>query len=78
MGGAMQIKIFTLGFDPQLGGFDDSAVQEFLKNKEVLSISEHFFIKSDVPYLTFIIKCNSLSKDDALASSYQKGSYPLS
>ena len=38
----MLVRILTLRFDDALGTFDDSPVQELLKDKEVVAIREHF------------------------------------
>jgi len=46
----MQMRIFTLRFNSVTEGFDETAVVEFVKDKEVLSIDNHFFGKDDVPY----------------------------
>ncbi len=47
----MHVRIFTLRFNPFTEGFDDSAVADFMKDKEVLSINDHFFVKDDVALL---------------------------
>ena len=52
----MLIKVMCLTFDSILGGFNDSELREFLKDKEVVSIRDHFFVKNDVPYITMIIR----------------------
>jgi len=52
----MNVKIITLSFNTLSGEFDDAEFSEFIVNKEILSVSEHFFIKNDSPYLTLIIK----------------------
>ena len=52
----MQLRLFTLRFNPLTEAFDDSAVRAFLADKEVLSIRDHFFVKDDTPYLTLIIR----------------------
>ena len=51
----MLVRILTLRFDDALGGFDDTPVQDLLKDKEVVAIREHFFVKNAVPYLTLVI-----------------------
>jgi ATP-dependent DNA helicase RecQ len=40
--------------------FDESPLQEFIKDKEVLSVENHFFIKNDSPYLAVIINYKPL------------------
>jgi ATP-dependent DNA helicase RecQ len=52
----MLAKIFTLRFNPSTESFDDTAVSEFLADKEVCSIRDHFFVKDDVPYLTLVVR----------------------
>ena len=51
----MQVRIFTLRFNPVTESFDDSVIIGFLADKEVLSIRDHFFVKEDVPYLTLVV-----------------------
>ena len=46
------LRIFTLKFQSTLGTFDDAELQAFIKDKEVMSIRDHFFTKDDMPYLT--------------------------
>ena len=41
----MLLRIFTVRFDSVRECFDDAEVREFIKDKEVLSVSEHFFTK---------------------------------
>jgi superfamily II DNA helicase RecQ len=52
----MLIKIITLSFDSAYGGFNDLALRDFLKDLEVISVKEYFFIRNEVAYLTLIIK----------------------
>ncbi len=51
----MFVRIFTVKFHVATECFDDQEVQEFIKDKEVLSIREHFFIKHETPYLALIV-----------------------
>lgn len=51
----MFVRVMTLRFDAVIGSFDDSPLRDFLKDKEVLSIRDHFFIKNEVPYLVVLI-----------------------
>jgi len=37
----MLVKIFTLRFNPLIGGFDDEPVQRFLQDKSVIKVSQH-------------------------------------
>ena len=51
----MLARVITLRFDAVTGSFDDRPLRDFLKDKEVLSIRDHFFIKNDAPYLTMLV-----------------------
>jgi hypothetical protein len=52
----MQVRIFTLRFNPVTESFDDSVVASFLADKDVLAIRDHFFVKDDTPYLTLVVR----------------------
>lgn len=52
----MLVKIISLTFDSVRGGFDDSPLTDFIKDKEIISISDHFFVKNETPYLSVVIK----------------------
>ena len=52
----MLIKVISLAFDSIYGGFNDQEVRDFLKDKEVISVTDFHFIKNDVPYLTFVLR----------------------
>ena len=47
--------VVTLRFDPVLGAFDDSPLQEFLRTREILTIRDHFFVRNEVPYLAMVV-----------------------
>ncbi len=51
----MLTKVITLRFNSTLDGFDDAPLRDFIKDKEVLSIRNYFFIKNEAPYLTIVI-----------------------
>ncbi len=51
----MQIRIFTLQFNPLLGGFDEQPLRDFVTDKEVISLQDHFFQYDGRPYLTLIL-----------------------
>ncbi len=51
----MLSKIITLKFNSAIESFDDTAVSDFIKDKDILSIKDHFFIKDEIPYLVIII-----------------------
>jgi len=50
------IKVISLTFDSIYGGFNDGAVREFLKDKELLGVQDHLIVRNDVPYLVFVLK----------------------
>ena len=56
----MLVRVFTLKFDPVLSSFDDGEVQDFVKDKEVLSIRDHFFVEKQTPYLAMVVTYNPL------------------
>lgn len=51
----MLARVLTLRFDPLRGGFDDAPLRDFLKDKDVLAIHDHFFVKNDMPYVTMVV-----------------------
>lgn len=51
----MLVRVFTLGFDPATERFDDEPVRDFVSGQEVVSISDHFFIRDGMPYLALVI-----------------------
>ena len=52
----MKVKVFTLPWRPEAGGFDDSALQAFLLERIVLEVTEHFFIHENVPVLVLTLR----------------------
>jgi superfamily II DNA helicase RecQ len=51
----MRVKLITLRFAPRLGGFDDRPLADFVRDKEVLAVSEHFFTVHDLPHLACLV-----------------------
>lgn len=51
----MLARVITLRFDPMTGSFDDGPLRDFIKDKEVLSIRDYFFVKHEVPYLVVLV-----------------------
>lgn len=52
----MLVKIFSLNFNSTVGGFDDEPLRDFIKDKEVISIRDHLFVRNEIPYLTLVVK----------------------
>jgi superfamily II DNA helicase RecQ len=51
----MRVKLLTLRFSPGLSGLDDRPLDDFIRDKEVLSVREHFFRVQDVPHLACLV-----------------------
>lgn len=51
----MRVKLVTFRYSATLGGFDDTALVDFTRNKEVISLREHFYFVNDTPHLTCIV-----------------------
>ena len=57
----MQVKVFTMPFNFPLGIFDDEKFNNFVKDKELISVNDYFFQRGEVPYLTLVVKYKPLS-----------------
>ncbi len=68
----MDVRIFTLRFDQTIERFDDSQFRDFIKDKEVVSLSDHFFLRDNVPYLTLVVGFHLPAFEDGTKPS-QKG-----
>lgn len=51
----MRIKLFTFRYSASLGGFDDTPLTQFVRDKEVLAFREHFFTVNEVPHLACVV-----------------------
>ncbi|MBL8695350.1 MAG: HRDC domain-containing protein [Planctomycetes bacterium] len=51
----MRVHLLTLRFSPSIGGFDDRPLTDFVRDKELLSIREHFFLVHEVPHLACVL-----------------------
>lgn len=51
----MKVRVFTLRLDPSTGRFDDTEVTAWLNGREVLSVTEHFFVHELTPTLVLIL-----------------------
>ncbi len=47
----MFLKVFTLRQDPETGVFDDTDLQEFQEEREILDLTEHLVVRDGVPVL---------------------------
>ncbi|MDP6775696.1 MAG: HRDC domain-containing protein [Candidatus Latescibacteria bacterium] len=68
----MLIRVFTLEFRSALGGFDDGELRDFLKDKEVLGIRDHFFVKDQSPYLAVVVTYNLLGLEEGQTARTQQ------
>jgi ABC-type microcin C transport system permease subunit YejB len=42
--GKMLVKVICLNFESAYGGFNDESVRDFIKDKEIISISDYLVI----------------------------------
>ena len=57
----IQVKVWTLPFNSQIGIFDDEEFNNFVKDKELVSVNDYLFQKDGIPYLTLVVKYKPLS-----------------
>jgi len=50
------IRVFTLALEPMTRRFNDDPVRDFIVDKEVATISDHFFVKDEVRYLVLVVR----------------------
>jgi len=62
----------TLRFNSALEEFDETEFQEFIKDKEILSVRDHFFLKNDTPYLTLVIHYQGNHEQPTTSGSARK------
>ena len=51
----MKLKVFTLRLDPLTGAFDDSVLSEFVRDNDVLWVSDHFFVHEQTPTWSLLV-----------------------
>jgi superfamily II DNA helicase RecQ len=51
----MMTRVFTLRFNGLLDAFDDAPLREFIKDKDVIAVRDHFFLHNDQPYLAVLV-----------------------
>jgi len=51
----MRVKLITFRYSATLGGFDDTALADFARDKEVIAFREHFYAVNEVPHLTCVV-----------------------
>ena len=61
----MLVRVFTLAFSSSLAGFDDRKLRDFIGDKEMVSIRDHFFLKDELPYMAVVVTYNLLRPPNA-------------
>lgn len=51
----MQVRVITSRYQEGLQGFPEDALRQATFGREVLSVSEHFFVHANVPHLTLVL-----------------------
>lgn len=51
----MRVKLLTFRYSATLGGFDETPLVDFLRDKEVIAFREHFYSVNDVPHLSCVV-----------------------
>ena len=51
----MQIRVVTLRYNEALQGFPEEALRAATFGREVLNVTEHFFVHGNVPHLTLVL-----------------------
>ena len=52
---AVQVKLFTLAFQEEIQGFDTTEFDDFMKDRRVHNVYEHFFQKDDRYYWAILL-----------------------
>ncbi len=51
----MRIKLLTFRYSATLGGFDDTTLVDFTRDKEVIAFREHLYLVNEVPHLSCVV-----------------------
>lgn len=51
----MRVKLVTFRYSATLGGFDDTPLSDFARDKEVIAFREHFYTVNEVPHVTCVV-----------------------
>ena len=69
----MQVKVITLKYDHIIRKIDDSSLTNFIKDKEVISVRDHFFMKDKCPYLVMVITYKQNAMAEPVSEKKSKG-----
>lgn len=62
----MLVRVITLRFSTVMDGFDDTELTDFIKDKSVISLREHFFIRNETPYLVVVVVYDPVQETAAI------------
>lgn len=51
----MRIKLITFRYSAMQGGFDDTALVDFARDKELIACRQHFYLVNEVPYVRCVV-----------------------
>ena len=69
----MRIHVLTLKFDPAREAFDDAALRDFIKDKEIVSCDSTFFSRNGQQYLCMVVAYHvSETEPDVSAETTRK------
>ena len=66
----VKVRVFTLVWCPEAGGFDDEELTSFLGDRAAIDVFEHFFFHENTPILVLVITY----RDGAPVARAQKAS----
>jgi ATP-dependent DNA helicase RecQ len=72
----MLVRVFTLGFDPATERFEDAPVRDFIADKDVVSIRDHFFVRDGMPYLALVVCYRPITAAPQIADKGQNSGAP--
>ena len=52
----MHVSVITLRYDPARGILDDTTLRDFVHDKVVIAVRDHFFLVGNTPHLALVIE----------------------
>lgn len=65
----MQVRVLTLSFSSERGGFDESALRELCQRCNVHAFREHLFDFEGKPYVACVVECTPFGEASSVASA---------